>query len=172
MAGTATAGGDGVIFRGFVRIVSLGVVSLVSVWGSIAASAGGPVASASGEGATAKAAPAATAPSARITPSTREALAKAIARREDWRRGREAALRDDFGETAHFRRANAALSPPAPGEKRVIFVGDSITAGWSLDRAFPGKGYINRGIGGQTTSQVLVRFRQDVIDLAPAAVVI
>jgi len=81
-------------------------------------------------------------------------------------------LRDDFGETAHFRGANAALPAAAAGEKRVVFVGDSITAGWGLDRFFPGKGYINRGISGQTTSQVLVRFRQDVINLGPAAVVI
>ena len=101
-----------------------------------------------------------------------DALARAIARREEWRRGREVVLRDDFGETAHFREANAALPRPAPGEKRVVFIGDSITAGWPLERSFPGRGYINRGISGQTTSQVLVRFRQDVIDLTPAAVVI
>jgi len=168
----ATARGDDVIFRGFVRIMSLGVASLLSARGSAAAAASGPTASASGEGATAKVAAGAAASSAGAAPSSGDAIAKAIARREAWRRSREAALLEDFGETAHFRRANAALSAPAPGEQRVVFVGDSITAGWSLDRAFPGKGYINRGIGGQTTSQVLLRFRQDVIDLAPAAVVI
>jgi lysophospholipase L1-like esterase len=78
----------------------------------------------------------------------------------------------DFGQLARYREANAALAPPKPGEKRVVFFGDSITDGWHLDQYFPGKGYINRGIGGQTTSQMLVRFQQDVIDLRPAVVVI
>jgi lysophospholipase L1-like esterase len=64
------------------------------------------------------------------------------------------------------------LGPPAPGENRVVFFGDSITDFWKLDEFFPGKPYINRGISGETTSQMLVRFRQDVIDLAPKAVVI
>ena len=62
--------------------------------------------------------------------------------------------------------------PPKPGEDRVVFMGDSITEGWKLDEAFPGKPYINRGISGQTTPQMLVRFRQDVIDLKPKVVVI
>ncbi len=78
----------------------------------------------------------------------------------------------DFGQLARYRAANAALPPPAPGEKRVIFFGDSITDFWKLDQYFPGKGYINRGIGGQTTSQMLVRFRQDVIDLKPKVLVL
>ena len=60
--------------------------------------------------------------------------------------------------------------PPAPGENRVVFFGDSITDIWKLDEYFPGKPYINRGIGGQTTPQMLVRFRQDVIDLHPKVV--
>ena len=54
----------------------------------------------------------------------------------------------------------------------MVFFGDSITDIWKLDESFPGKGYINRGIGGQTTPQMLVRFRQDVIDLQPAVVII
>ena len=54
----------------------------------------------------------------------------------------------------------------------MVFFGDSITDGWKLDQSFPGKGYINRGIGGQTTAQMLVRFREDVIELQPAVVVI
>ena len=61
---------------------------------------------------------------------------------------------------------------PAPGENRVVFMGDSITEGWHLDQSFPGKPYINRGISGQTTPQMLVRFRQDVIHLEPKVVVI
>jgi acyl-CoA thioesterase I len=79
---------------------------------------------------------------------------------------------NDFGQLARYRDANAALKPPAPGENRVIFFGDSITDIWRLDESFPGKGYINRGIGGQTTSQMLVRFRQDVVDLQPKVILI
>ena len=64
------------------------------------------------------------------------------------------------------------LGPPAPGENRVVFMGDSITEGWHLDQSFPGKPYVNRGISGQTTPQMVLRFRQDVIDLKPKVVVI
>ena len=78
----------------------------------------------------------------------------------------------DFGGLAHFKEANAMLAAPKPDEDRVVFMGDSITQGWKLDESFPGKPYINRGIGGQTTPQMLVRFRQDVIDLKPNVVVI
>ncbi len=78
----------------------------------------------------------------------------------------------DFGQLARYRAADAALPAPAATEKRVVFFGDSITDFWKLDQYFPGKGYVNRGIGGQTTSQMLVRFRQDVIDLQPKVVVI
>lgn len=78
----------------------------------------------------------------------------------------------DFGELARYREQNAHLSPPAPGENRVVFFGDSITDWWSLPEYFPGKPYVNRGIKGQTTSQMLVRFQQDVIALQPKVVVI
>jgi acyl-CoA thioesterase I len=89
-----------------------------------------------------------------------------------YRASRVAVYTDDFGERARYRAANAALKPPAPGEARVVFLGDSITDGWRLDEYFAGKPYINRGISGQTTSQMLVRFRQDVIDLQPKVVVV
>ena len=79
---------------------------------------------------------------------------------------------DDFGERARYRAANTAVKPPVPSETRVVFLGDSITDGWHLDEFFAGKPYINRGISGQTTSQMLVRCRQDVIDLQPKVVVI
>jgi lysophospholipase L1-like esterase len=79
---------------------------------------------------------------------------------------------DDFGELARYRDANAKLSAPAKGDQRVVFFGDSITDGWKLAQYFPDKTYVNRGISGQTTSQMLVRFRQDVIALKPSAVVI
>lgn len=81
----------------------------------------------------------------------------------------------DWPQLARYREDNAALPPPAPGEQRVVFYGDSITDGWGrVDGTvfFPGKPYVNRGISGQTTAQMLVRFRQDVIALKPAAVVI
>jgi lysophospholipase L1-like esterase len=91
---------------------------------------------------------------------------------QKWRDSKAATLRDDFGELARYRDANATLSPPPHGENRVVFFGDSITDIWRLDEYFPGKPYINRGIGGQTTPQMLIRFRQDVIDLHPKVVVI
>jgi lysophospholipase L1-like esterase len=91
---------------------------------------------------------------------------------EAYRQSRAQTLMDDYGELARYRDANAKLAAPAKGEKRVVFFGDSITDGWKLDQYFPGKHYVNRGISGQTTSQMLVRFRQDVINLKPAVVVI
>jgi len=81
-------------------------------------------------------------------------------------------LATDFGDLARFQQADAALGAPAEGENRVVFMGDSITQGWKLDESFPGKPYVNRGISGQTSPQMLVRFRQDVIDLKPNVVVI
>jgi lysophospholipase L1-like esterase len=91
---------------------------------------------------------------------------------DQYRASRIAVFTDDYGQLARYREANAALKPPAPGENRVVFFGDSITDIWKLEDYFPGKPYLNRGIGGQTTPQMLVRFRQDVIDLHPKVVVI
>ena len=91
---------------------------------------------------------------------------------DQYRASRIAIFTDDFGQLARYRDANASLKPPAANENRVIFFGDSITDIWKLEEYFPGKPYINRGIGGQTTPQMLVRFRQDVIDLQPKVVVI
>src|ERR1700723_1555632 len=91
---------------------------------------------------------------------------------DQYRASRIAVFTDDFGQLARYRDANTALKPPAPGENRVVFFGDSITDIWHLNEYFPGKPYINRGIGGQTTPQMLVRFRQDVIALQPKVVVI
>jgi lysophospholipase L1-like esterase len=100
------------------------------------------------------------------------ALQKAIERREQWRRTRVDVYMNDFGELGRYRKANTALKAPAAGENRVVFLGDSITDMWRLETSFPGKPYVNRGISGQTTAQLLLRFRQDVIDLKPKAVVI
>ncbi len=91
---------------------------------------------------------------------------------EQWRRSKDPVLRNDFGELGRYRAANAEFKPPAADENRVVFFGDSITDMWQLAEYFPEKPYINRGIGGQTTPQMLVRFRQDVINLQPKAVVI
>ena len=91
---------------------------------------------------------------------------------DQYRASRIAMFTDDYGQLTRYRAANAELKPPAAGENRVVFFGDSITDIWKLEESFPGKPYINRGIGGQTTPQMLVRFRQDVIDLHPKAVVI
>jgi lysophospholipase L1-like esterase len=91
---------------------------------------------------------------------------------DQYRASRIAIFTDDYGQLARYRDANSALKPPAPGENRAVFFGDSITDIWHLDEYFPGKPYINRGIGGQTTPQMLVRFRQDVIDLHPKVVII
>ena len=89
-----------------------------------------------------------------------------------WKKTHDAQLLLDFGGLDRFREAGAALPAPKPGEKRVVFMGDSITEGWHIDQSFPGKPYINRGISGQTSPQMLVRFRQDVIDLKPKVVLI
>lgn len=105
-------------------------------------------------------------------PPSREAVEKANQVLEQWRQAQAAALLDDFGQLSRYREANLKLEPPSPGENRVVFMGDSITDIWDLAKYFPGKPYINRGIGGQTTPQMLIRFREDVIDLEPKAVVI
>jgi len=80
----------------------------------------------------------------------------------------------DWAALDHFKEANQTVAPPTAGENRVVFMGNSITIGWLNSRPefFEGKPYINRGIGGQTTPQMVLRFRQDVIDLQPKVVVI
>ncbi|HXN96387.1 MAG TPA: SGNH/GDSL hydrolase family protein [Candidatus Acidoferrales bacterium] len=81
----------------------------------------------------------------------------------------------DWPELARYRDANASVAAPAKNEQRVVFMGDSITDAWVQPRFgafFPGKPYIGRGISGQTTPQMLLRFRADVIALQPKVVVI
>jgi lysophospholipase L1-like esterase len=90
----------------------------------------------------------------------------------DWQRAHDEQVKLDFAWLARFKEEDLALGPPAAGETRVVFMGDSITEGWKLVESFPGKPYVNRGISGQTTPQMLVRFRQDVIGLKPSVVVI
>ncbi len=91
---------------------------------------------------------------------------------DQYRANRIAMFTDDYGQLKRYREADAALAAPGANESRVVFFGDSITDIWHLDQYFPGKPYVNRGIGGQTTPQMLVRYRQDVIDLKPKVVVI
>ena len=80
----------------------------------------------------------------------------------------------DWPNLARYHDDNAAIAPAAPGTVRVVFMGDSITDNWGrkYGKFFEGKPYINRGIGGQTTPQMLIRFRPDVIALKPQVVVI
>ena len=81
----------------------------------------------------------------------------------------------DWANLERFREANEKLAPSMECDDRVVFMGNSITQGW-IDQVpeffAPEKHYINRGIGGQTTPQMLIRFRQDVINLHPKVVVI
>ena len=81
---------------------------------------------------------------------------------------------NDWAQLGRYRADNATLPAPAAGERRVVFYGDSITDAWARnpDGFFPGKNYVGRGISGQTTPQMLVRFQQDVVHLKPAVVVI
>ena len=84
-------------------------------------------------------------------------------------------LLTDFPWLERFKEADVKLGPPAPGENRVVFMGDSITEGWHFDTpggVFATKPYVNRGISGQTTPQMVLRFHQDVINLRPTVVVI
>ncbi len=77
----------------------------------------------------------------------------------------------DWNQLGRYHADNEALKKQPPDPNRVVFMGDSITDIWKLTDSFPGKPYVNRGISGQTTPQMLVRMYPDVIDLKPAAVV-
>jgi len=80
----------------------------------------------------------------------------------------------DWAGLTHYGSEDTEVPPPKPGENRVVFLGDDLTENWGEGKApfFPGKPYINRGIRRQTSPQMLVRFRQDVISLKPKVVVI
>jgi len=91
---------------------------------------------------------------------------------DQYRASRIAVFTDDYGQLQRYRADDVTVKAMPDTKSRVIFFGDSITDGWKLDTYFPGKSYINRGIGGQTTPQMLVRFRQDVIDLKPKVLLV
>ena len=78
----------------------------------------------------------------------------------------------DWNQLGRFRLANEELKKRGPESGRVVFMGDSITDFWRLEEYFPGKPYVNRGIGGQVTAQMLVRMYPDVIALRPAVMTI
>src|SRR5688500_792346 len=78
----------------------------------------------------------------------------------------------DWNQLGRYHEANRELMRRPVDRGRVVFLGDSITDGWALEASFPGKPYVNRGISGQTTAQMLVRFYPDVIALRPAAVIL
>ena len=92
----------------------------------------------------------------------------------EWEFAKYENMKTDWPNFARYREANEKLGLPKPDEKRVVFMGNSITDGWSdfCPQFFEGKSYVNRGISGQTTPQMLVRFRADVINLKPKVVVI
>jgi lysophospholipase L1-like esterase len=87
---------------------------------------------------------------------------------------RDEKVLQDWANLNRYRNENSQLPIPEPGQNRVVFMGDSITDFWGRRQGtfFSGKPYINRGISGQTTPQMLVRFRPDVIALKPKVVVI
>jgi acyl-CoA thioesterase-1 len=108
-------------------------------------------------------APAAAAPVGSASSATEKQLAAAQKKLLDW------------AELGRYRADNAALEAPAAGVQRVVFYGDSITDSWGRKPGtefFPGKPYVNRGISGQTTPQMVVRFEQDVVHLQPTVVII
>ncbi|WP_299553798.1 SGNH/GDSL hydrolase family protein [Seonamhaeicola sp.] len=84
------------------------------------------------------------------------------------------AIKNDWANLAYYQEANSLLQEPAKSENRVVFMGNSITEMWKVHvpTFFENESFINRGISGQTTPQMLIRFRQDVIQLQPRIVVI
>lgn len=83
-------------------------------------------------------------------------------------------LAQDWPNLERFQADNEAMGLPSHGENRIVFMGNSITEGWSreIPEFWEGKPFVNRGISGQTTPQMLIRFRADVVDLKPSAVFI
>jgi len=86
---------------------------------------------------------------------------------------KEAQLRQpDRDNLRRYAEANTKLPPPQPGRPRVVFLGDSITDGWRLNEYFPERDFVNRGISGQVTGEMLGRMKADVIDLRPALLLV
>jgi lysophospholipase L1-like esterase len=118
-------------------------------------------------------------PETKAPPAAQAAPAKPAAPTAEqvtaWQKAHDEQMKNDWPNLARFKEDDMALAPPAADENRVVFMGDSITEGWhftGLQGSFINKPYINRGISGQTTPQMVLRFRQDVIALRPKVVVI
>jgi lysophospholipase L1-like esterase len=113
-------------------------------------------------------------PPPKSAPSTRRTQAAPNLAQLRTQLAKDEKILQDWANLGRYRNDNAQLPIPEAGQNRVVFMGDSITDAWGRSRGtfFPGKPYINRGISGQTTPQMLVRFRPDVIALKPKAVVI
>jgi len=114
-----------------------------------------------------------TLPETKAPAPTQAAPAPAAA--TDWQKAHDEQMKNDWPWLGRFKEANLKLAAPAADENRVVFMGDSITEGWHFtgpEGSFQGKPYINRGISGQTSPQMVLRFRQDVIALKPKVVVI
>jgi lysophospholipase L1-like esterase len=108
------------------------------------------------------------------TPAIAPELVKKIDQLSFEEIGRMQRKLSDWPQLSRYHDENAIVGSGGPSEGRVVFYGDSITDGWGrrYGSFFPGKPYINRGISGQTTQQMVSRFVQDVVNLHPAAVVI
>lgn len=111
------------------------------------------------------------APATPVVDAREEALSRLVSPAE---LARARANLSDWAQLSRYRSANANIPPRATGSERVVFFGDSITERWADDpaRYFANHGYIGRGISGQTTTQMLVRFEQDVVGLDPTTVVV
>ncbi len=144
------------------------VITAAFVCAGLAAAAAVPAQSTQTSAATAAQAPATAPPTAPSSTCPEMATALTALMRSDARLA-------DWPALGRYREANRSLQPAAASDKRVVFMGDSITDAWQQPRFggfFPGKPYVDRGISGQTTPQMLLRFRRDVIDLKPKAVLI
>jgi lysophospholipase L1-like esterase len=116
-------------------------------------------------------------PAAAQAPDTKTEISPKERSYLDYAKQEEVLRRTDFANLKRFYKEDVAVPAAVPGEQRVVFMGDSITQAWIHNGVPPeppvaGRLYINRGISGQTTPQMVLRFRQDVIELKPNAVVI
>src|SRR5260370_14579077 len=78
----------------------------------------------------------------------------------------------DRDNLRRYAEADQMLMKPSADQKRIVFLGDSITDGWRLNEYFPGRDFVNRGISGQITGEMLGRMKADVIDINPSAMLV
>lgn len=106
------------------------------------------------------------------TPTASPTPAPGTLEGEKFRADRLQSRFNDYAQYKRYAEANTKTPAPAKDENRVVFIGDSITDFWKLNEFFPDQPFHNRGISGQTTTQMLLRFRPDVVNLKPKVVVI